>query len=84
MTGVDAPQHRGGLVIAQSASEHLVNIVGGAQSQAGLAFDGGDEIIQHRIDRLLGQLGHLNHGHAQRMYLFGVEKTDDACGLFFA
>ena len=84
LAGVDAPQHRGGLVVAQGALEDFFYIVRGAQAQIGLAFDLGHKLVQHRIDSFLREFSHLHHGHAQALYFFGVEVANDVGGLFFA
>ena len=77
----DATQHRGGFVFTQRALEHFFHVIGGAQAQAGLLFDGGDKFVQNGIDRLLRQVGHRHHGATQRLNFFGVQKSDDLSGL---
>ena len=84
MAGVDAAQHRGGLVIAQGAFENFFHVVRSAQAQIGLALDLGHKFVQHGVDRFLREFRHLHHGHTQTLHFFGVQVANDVGRLLFA
>ena len=84
MAGRDAPKHRSGLVVTQRAPENFFHIVRGTQTQIGLAFDGRNKLIQHRVHRFLRQVRDRHHGSAQSLHFLWIEVANDVCGLLLA
>ncbi len=82
--GHDAREHRLRLVRAKRLIEHVPHIITRANADAGLIADQSQKFVEHRVDRVVIDTLHGEHGLAEHLNLGGGEGAQNLGGGLFA